>query len=148
MAIRDFNLYLVNVQAQVLATKNDLADFEQGLKDGHVTEQQVEDLRAEYQEGNRRDLRRNSYQGKHDKCSRQVKAHRRIPDGQNRLLEKGNRFSFTNFIDIFISVPCLYISTGEELNLILIISFISTLLINDNSVHGYKNDKSFSTVIG
>lgn len=49
MAIRDFNLYLANVQAQVLATKNDLADFEQGLKDGHVTEQQVEDLRAEYQ---------------------------------------------------------------------------------------------------
>ncbi len=49
MAIRDFNLYLVNVQAQVMATKNDLADFEQGLKDGHVTEQQVEDLRAEYQ---------------------------------------------------------------------------------------------------
>lgn len=49
MAIRDFNLYLVNVQAQVLATKNDLADFEQGLKDGYVTEQQVEDLRAEYQ---------------------------------------------------------------------------------------------------
>ena len=32
-----------------MATKNDLADFEQGLKDGHVTEQQVEDLRAEYQ---------------------------------------------------------------------------------------------------
>ena len=31
MAIRDFNLYLANVQAQVLATKNDLADFEQGL---------------------------------------------------------------------------------------------------------------------
>ena len=52
MAIRDFNLYLVNVQAQVLATKNDLADFEQGLKDGHVTEQQVEDLRAEYQRMN------------------------------------------------------------------------------------------------
>ena len=49
MAIRDFNLYLVNVQAQVLATKNDLADFEQGSKDGYVTEQQVEDLRAEYQ---------------------------------------------------------------------------------------------------
>ena len=49
MAIRDFNLYLANVQAQVLATKNDLADFEQGLKDGYVTEQQVEDLRAEYQ---------------------------------------------------------------------------------------------------
>lgn len=49
MAIRDFNLYLADVQAQVLATKNDLADFEQGLKDGHVTEQQVEDLRAEYQ---------------------------------------------------------------------------------------------------
>ena len=49
MAIRDFNLYLANVQAQVLATKNDLADFEHGLKDGHVTEQQVEDLRAEYQ---------------------------------------------------------------------------------------------------
>ena len=49
MAIRDFNLYLANGQAQVLATKNDLADFEQGLKDGYVTEQQVEDLRAEYQ---------------------------------------------------------------------------------------------------
>ena len=49
MAIRDFNLYLANVQAQVLATKNDLADFEQGLKDGYVTEQQVEDLKAEYQ---------------------------------------------------------------------------------------------------
>ena len=49
MAIRDFNLYLANVQAQVLATKNDLADFEQGLKDGYVTEQQVENLRAEYQ---------------------------------------------------------------------------------------------------
>lgn len=49
MAIRDFNLYLANVQAQVLATKNDLADFEQGLKDGYVTEQQVKDLRAEYQ---------------------------------------------------------------------------------------------------
>ena len=49
MAIRDFNLYLANVQAQVLATKNDLADFEQGLKDGYVTEQQVEDLRSEYQ---------------------------------------------------------------------------------------------------
>ena len=49
MAIRDFNLYLANVQAQVLAIKNDLADFEQGLKDGHVTEQQVEDLKAEYQ---------------------------------------------------------------------------------------------------
>ena len=49
MPIRDFNLYLANVQAQVLATKNDLADFEQGLKDGYVTEQQVEDLRAEYQ---------------------------------------------------------------------------------------------------
>ena len=49
MAIRAFNLYLANVQAQVLATKNDLADFEQGLKDGYVTEQQVEDLRAEYQ---------------------------------------------------------------------------------------------------
>lgn len=49
MAVRDFNSYLLNVQSQVLAIKSDLADFEQGLKDGYVTEQQVEDLRAEYQ---------------------------------------------------------------------------------------------------
>lgn len=53
--------------------------------------------------------------------------------------EKVNRFSFTNFIDIFISDPFLIISTGEALNLILIISFMSTLLIND---------KSFSMVMG
>lgn len=48
MAKKDFTSYLLNVQSQVIATKADLKDFEEGLKDGHVTEEQVQDLYDEY----------------------------------------------------------------------------------------------------
>ena len=70
-----------------------------------ITEQSMEDLdikkyafevakdanKGRNQEGNRGDLRRYRYKGHHTECSRQGKTHRRIPEGQNRLLEKGSR---------------------------------------------------------
>ena len=92
MAIRDFNLYLANVQAQVLATKNDLADFEQGLKDGHVTEQQVEDLRAEYQrmDDNYQRLLYVGYLLELPKSKRRKKRFRRKHDDLEIYLDKAN----------------------------------------------------------
>ena len=92
MAIRDFNLYLANVQAQVLATKNDLADFEQGLKDGYVTEQQVEDLRAEYQriDDNYQRLLYVGYLLELPKTKRRKKRFRRKHDDLEIYLDKAN----------------------------------------------------------
>ena len=92
MAIRDFNLYLANVQAQVLATKNDLADFEQGLKDGYVTEQQVEDLRAEYQrmDNNYQRLLYVVYLLELPKSKKKKKRFRRKHDDLEIYLDKAN----------------------------------------------------------
>lgn len=50
--------------------------------------------------------------------------------------KKINKFSLSNLIDICIFFSCLHITTEEQLNFILMISFISALLIYDNSVHG------------
>lgn len=41
MAVRDFKQYLVKIQGQYLEMKNDLADFNQAFKDGHITEDQL-----------------------------------------------------------------------------------------------------------
>ena len=49
MAKRDFDDYLLSVQSQVISLKSDLRDFEDGLKTGHVTEEQLAALKEEYQ---------------------------------------------------------------------------------------------------
>lgn len=42
MAVRDFKEYFLKIQSQYLEMKEDLKDFEQALKDGHITEDQLE----------------------------------------------------------------------------------------------------------
>ena len=47
MAIKDVQEYYFSVVEQYLAAKNDLKDFEKGLADGFVTEEQVANLAEE-----------------------------------------------------------------------------------------------------
>lgn len=47
MAVKDVREYLTKVQAQYMAAKADLADFEQGLKDGYITEDRLEEVKDE-----------------------------------------------------------------------------------------------------
>ncbi len=49
MAIRDFREYLIKVRNQYLEAQADLKDFEQALKDGHITEEQLEGIKEELQ---------------------------------------------------------------------------------------------------
>lgn len=48
MALRDVKDYYSKMFLQYLEMKNDLADFEQALKDGYITEDQLEELKAEF----------------------------------------------------------------------------------------------------
>ena len=55
MAIKDVKVYFYNMLGQYLEMKEDLKDFDQALKDGHITEDKlidvtkdVEDLQANY----------------------------------------------------------------------------------------------------
>lgn len=49
MAIQDFNEYVFKVNEQVIAAKEDLKDFEQGLKDGYITEDKLIEIKEEYE---------------------------------------------------------------------------------------------------
>ena len=45
MAVKDFKQYLVQVQTQNLEMKNDLADFEEALKNGFITEEKLAEVK-------------------------------------------------------------------------------------------------------
>jgi len=47
MAVKDVQEYYYSVLEQYLAAKDDLKDFEKGLADGFVTEEQVQELAEE-----------------------------------------------------------------------------------------------------
>ena len=47
MALLDFKKYLVQTQAQYLEMKADLTDYEQAFKDGHITEEQLADVKKD-----------------------------------------------------------------------------------------------------
>lgn len=47
MAIKDVKKYYYNMQAQYLEMKTDLVDFEQALADGFITEDQLEEAKAD-----------------------------------------------------------------------------------------------------
>jgi hypothetical protein len=47
MALKDVKQYYYNMQAQYLEMKADLADFEQALADGFITEDQLEEVKAD-----------------------------------------------------------------------------------------------------
>ena len=47
MAIKDVKQYYYAMQAQYLEMKADLADFEQALADGHITEDQLEAVKED-----------------------------------------------------------------------------------------------------
>lgn len=47
MAIKEVKQYYYAMQAQYLEMKADLADFEQGLQDGYITEDQLEAAKEE-----------------------------------------------------------------------------------------------------
>ena len=47
MAIKDAKQYYYTMLNQYLEMKADLADFEQALADGHITEEQLEAVREE-----------------------------------------------------------------------------------------------------
>lgn len=47
MAIKDVKQYYYNMQAQYLEMKADLVDFEQALADGFITEDQLEEAKAD-----------------------------------------------------------------------------------------------------
>lgn len=47
MAKRDFVDYLYSVQETVLAAREDLKDFEKGLKEGYITEDRLEEIKEE-----------------------------------------------------------------------------------------------------
>ena len=44
MAIKDVKIYYYNMLGQYLEMKDDLKDFEQALKDGHITEDKLADV--------------------------------------------------------------------------------------------------------
>lgn len=46
MALRDVKEYYYTILGQYVETKADLADFEKALKDGHITEDQLEEVKA------------------------------------------------------------------------------------------------------
>ena len=48
MAIKDFRNYLQIIQKQYHDAKEDLRDFEQALKDGYITENQLDDMKEEF----------------------------------------------------------------------------------------------------
>jgi len=47
MAVRDIKEYFYKIQDQYLEMKADLADFDQALKDGHITEDQLQAAKDE-----------------------------------------------------------------------------------------------------
>lgn len=47
MAIRHVRNYYYTMQAQYLEMQNDLADFEQAFKDGHITEDRLADVKTD-----------------------------------------------------------------------------------------------------
>lgn len=47
MALKDFKQYLIQVQSQYLEMKADIADYEQAFKDGYITEDKLEELKAD-----------------------------------------------------------------------------------------------------
>lgn len=47
MAVKDVRTYLYTVQAQYLEMKNDLADFEEALQAGYITEDRLEEIKDE-----------------------------------------------------------------------------------------------------
>lgn len=47
MAKRDVREYLYKMMKQVAEMKADLADYDQALKDGHITEEQLTDVKAD-----------------------------------------------------------------------------------------------------
>lgn len=47
MAIKDVKAYYVNVLQQYVDSKADLADFEQAVREGNITEERLEEVKAE-----------------------------------------------------------------------------------------------------
>ena len=47
MALKDVKQYYYDMQAQLIAAKNDLADFESALADGYITEDKLEAIKDE-----------------------------------------------------------------------------------------------------
>lgn len=47
MALRDVKEYYYTMLGQYLEVKNDLADFEQALKDGYITEDKLEEVKQD-----------------------------------------------------------------------------------------------------
>lgn len=47
MAVKDVRNYYLTMQAQYLEMKEDLADYDQAFKDGHITEDQLEIIKEE-----------------------------------------------------------------------------------------------------
>lgn len=47
MAFKDVKAYYVNVLQQYVDSKADLADFEQAVRDGNITEERLEEVKAE-----------------------------------------------------------------------------------------------------
>lgn len=48
MAVTDAKAYFKKMEAQRNEMKADLADFEQGLADGYITEEQLADIKADF----------------------------------------------------------------------------------------------------
>lgn len=47
MALKDVKQYYINMLNQYVEIKNDMSDFEQGLKDGYITEEQLAEAKAD-----------------------------------------------------------------------------------------------------
>lgn len=47
MALIDFKRYMFQLEAQYVEMKNDLIDFEKALKDGYITEDQLESVKED-----------------------------------------------------------------------------------------------------
>jgi len=50
MALVDVKQYYYTMLNQYIESKNDLADFEKALKDGHITEDQLEDIKYDVEQ--------------------------------------------------------------------------------------------------
>ena len=50
MAIKDVREYFYTMQAQYLEMKSDLADYNQAFQDGHITEEQLDIVKADIAE--------------------------------------------------------------------------------------------------
>lgn len=48
MALADVKVYFKQVETQWFEAKNDLKDLEQALKDGHITEEHLEAIKADF----------------------------------------------------------------------------------------------------